>query len=177
MLQIADKTFEIFLTKEAIQERIIDLAKQVESDHRGKDLVFLVVLNGAFMFAADFMKSYIHSCEISFIKVSSYVGTHSTGRVDEIIGLNTDITNKHVIIIEDIVDTGTTVDKVYTLLKAEQPLSIEIVTLLYKPDAFIGKNKPKYVGFSIPNKFVVGYGLDYNELGRNTEQIYQLVEA
>ncbi len=129
------------------------------------------------MFAADLMKNYSNPCEISFIKVSSYKGMQSSGRVDEIIGLNTSIQGKHVVILEDIVDTGTTIDKVFALLNMEQPASIQIATLLYKPDAFIGKHKPEFVGFDIPNKFVVGYGLDYNEIGRNTQHIYQVVEA
>lgn len=127
------------------------------------------------MFAADLMKTISLPCEISFIKVSSYQGNmNTTGRVDEVIGLNTDISGKHVVLIEDIVDTGITMDKVYTLLNVEKPASIEIVSLLYKPEAFKGKHVPKYVGFSIPNKFVLGYGLDYNEHGRNTEDLYQL---
>ena len=174
MLQIHDKKFEIFIGKEEIQAEVKSLANQINSDYSGKEVVFVAILNGAFMFAADLMKSVDLPCEISFIKVSSYHGTHTTGRVDEVIGLNTNISGKHVVLIEDIVDTGITMDKVYTLLNVEKPASIEIVSLLYKPEAFKGKHVPKYVGFSIPNKFVLGYGLDYNERGRNTEDMYQL---
>lgn len=174
MLQIHDKKFEIFIGKEEIQAEVKSLANQINSDYSGKEVVFVAILNGAFMFAADLMKSVDLPCEISFIKVSSYHGTHTTGRVDEVIGLNTNISGKHVVLIEDIVDTGITMDKVYTLLNVEKPASIEIVSLLYKPEAFKGKHVPKYVGFSIPNKFVLGYGLDYNERGRNTEDLYQL---
>jgi hypoxanthine phosphoribosyltransferase len=174
VLQIHDKTFEIFIGKDEIQSEIKSLGKQITSDYEGKEVVFIAILNGSFMFASDLMKSVNLPCEISFIKVSSYHGTNTTGRVDEVIGLNTSISGKHVVLVEDIVDTGITMDKVYTLLTSEEPASIEIVSLLYKPEAFKGKHEPKYVGFSIPNKFVVGYGLDYNEHGRNTEDIYQL---
>jgi hypoxanthine phosphoribosyltransferase len=177
VLQIQDKKFELFLSNQEIQNAICELAKKLELEYTNREVVFLVVLNGAFMFAADLMKNYSNPCEISFIKVSSYKGMQSSGRVDEIIGLNTSIQGKHVVILEDIVDTGTTIDKVFALLNMEQPASIQIATLLYKPDAFIGKHKPEFVGFDIPNKFVVGYGLDYNEIGRNTQHIYQVVEA
>lgn len=174
VLQIHDKTFEVFIRSEEIQKEIVSLAQKINSDYDGKDVVFISVLNGAFMFTADLMKHITLPCEISFIKVSSYQGMNSSGRVDEVIGLNTSIRDKHVVILEDIVDTGITIDKVMTLLSGEHPASLKITTLLYKPEAFKGKHKPDYVGFSIPNSFVVGYGLDYNEHGRNTEHIYQL---
>lgn len=174
VLQIHDKTFGIFLTSEEIQTEIQSLAATLNSEYEGKDVVFVVILNGAFMFAADLMKHVTLPCEISFVKVSSYSGMNSTGRVDEVIGLNTSIKDRHVVIIEDIVDTGITINKIMTLLTIEHPASIKIATLLYKPEAFIGKHQPDFVGFSIPNTFVVGYGLDYNEHGRNTQHIYQL---
>lgn len=174
VLQIHDKTFEIFIRNEEIQTEIASIAETLNTEYAGKEVVFIAILNGAFMFAADLMKRVTLPCEISFVKVSSYQGMNSSGRVDEVIGLNTSIKNKHVIILEDIVDTGITINKIMTLLATEHPASIKITTLLYKPDAFIGKHKPDFVGFSIPNSFVVGYGLDYNEHGRNTEHIYQL---
>jgi hypoxanthine phosphoribosyltransferase len=174
VLQIHDKTFEIFIAKDEILAEVNSLADQINTDYAGKEVVFVAILNGAFMFAADLMKKIHLPSEISFVKVSSYHGTNTTGRVDEVIGLNTKITNKHVVLIEDIVDTGITMDKVYSLLNVEKPASIEIISLLYKPEAFKGKHVPKYIGFSIPNKFVLGYGLDYNEHGRNTEDLYQL---
>lgn len=174
MLQIHDKTFEVFIRGEEIQKEILTLANILNQEYEGKEVIFISVLNGSFMFTADLMKRITIPCEISFIKVSSYQGMNTSGRVDEVIGLNTSIKNKHVIILEDIVDTGITMDKVMTLLSAEHPASIKITTLLYKPEAFKGKHKPDFVGFSIPNSFVVGYGLDYNEHGRNTEHIYQL---
>jgi hypoxanthine phosphoribosyltransferase len=174
VLQLHDKTFEVFIRNEEIQSEIISLAKRINADYAGKEVVFIAVLNGAFMFAADLMKQVTLPSEITFVKVSSYQGMNSSGRVDEVIGLNRSIKNKHVIILEDIVDTGITMEKLFTLLAVEHPASIEIAALLYKPEAFKGKHTPTYIGFSIPNKFVVGYGLDYNELGRNTPHIYQL---
>lgn len=174
MLQLHDKTFEIFLSEEEIQSEIKSLGMRINKDYAGKDVVFIAVLNGAFMFAADLMKTVTIPCEITFVKVSSYQGMNSTGRVDEVIGITRSIKNKHVVILEDIVDTGITMEKLFTLLSVEHPASIEIAALLFKPEAFKGKHTPSYIGFSIPNKFVVGYGLDYNELGRNTQHIYQL---
>lgn len=176
MVSILDKHFEEFIGESEIQAEIKTLADQLNATYAGKEIVFIAVLNGAFMFAADLMKNIQLSAEISFVKVSSYVGTTTSGRVDELIGLNTSIRGKEVVIIEDIVDTGITIDKVITLLKSDDPSSIAICTLLYKPDAFVGKTKPDFVGFSIPNKFVVGYGLDYSEKGRNLRSIFQVVE-
>jgi len=174
VLQLHDKTFEIFIQEEAILAEIRSMADKLNNEYAGKDVVFIAVLNGAFMFAADLMKHIGFDAEISFVKMSSYHGLNSTGRVDEVIGLNRPIKGKHVVVLEDIVDTGVTMEKLFSLLQAEQPLSVEIATLLYKPAAFKGKHTPKYIGFSIPDKFVVGYGLDYNEFGRNTKHIYQL---
>lgn len=174
MLQLEDKTFEIFIRKEEIQAEIASMARQLESTYNGEEVIFVAVLNGAFLFAADLMKQYKSPCQITFVKVSSYSGMNSTGRVDELIGLSTDITGKHVVVLEDIVDTGITIEKMISLLESHQPKSLKIATLLYKPEAFKGFHTPTFVGFSIPNKFVVGYGLDYNEFGRNTEHIYQL---
>jgi hypoxanthine phosphoribosyltransferase len=174
VIQILDKTFETFISPEKIQEEILNLAQKINQDYAGEEILFIAVLNGSFMFASDIFKKINIPCEISFVKVSSYQGTQTTGRVDELIGLNADITNKHIVILEDIVDTGITIDKIFTLLRAHQPSTVKIATLLYKPDAFKGKNAPHYVGFTIPNIFVVGFGLDYNEKGRNLEAIYQL---
>lgn len=174
MLQIHDKTFEIYLKEEEVQSRIQAMGAQLEEEYNGKDVLFIAVLNGAFMFAADLMKNISVPGAITFVKVSSYHGMDSTGRVDEVIGLTTSIRGKHVVIIEDIVDTGITMDKICSLLLADEPASLKIASLLYKPDAFKGKHAPDFIGFSIPNVFVVGYGLDYNEHGRNTRHIYQL---
>ncbi len=174
VLHIHDKSFEIFIRSEEILAEIDALATAINTDYAGKEVIFISVLNGAFMFTSDLMKRITLPCEVSFVKVSSYQGMNTSGRVDEVIGLNTSIKGKHVIILEDIVDTGITMDKLFTLLSVDHPESIEIATLLYKPEAFKGKHVPTYIGFSIPNSFVVGYGLDYNEFGRNAEHIYQL---
>ena len=177
MIQINDKSFEVFIRENELHEKIKSLAARINEEYQGKEVIFIAILNGAFMFAADLLKSITLPCEISFVKVSSYHGGMSTtGRVDELIGLNASIENKEVIILEDIVDTGITIDKIITLLKAESPASVKVCTLLYKPDAFKGKKAPELVGITIPNKFVVGYGLDYDEKGRNLREIYQLKE-
>lgn len=177
MIQVLDKSFEEFITRDEINREIESLGKTLDETYEGKEVVFLAVLNGAFMFASDLMKAVDLNCEISFVKMSSYQGTSSTGKVDELIGLNTDIREKHVIILEDIVDTGHTIDKIISLLEGKGANSIGVCTLLYKPDAFQGRKKPDFVGFSIPNAFVVGYGLDYNEKGRNLDAIYQIRDA
>ncbi len=176
MIQLNDKSFDVFIQEKEILKEISDLANRINTDYKGQEVTFIAILNGAFMFAADLLKSITIPCEISFVKVSSYHGTTSTGRVDELIGLNTDLENKHVIILEDIVDTGITIDKIITLLGSESLKSVKVCTLLYKPASFLGKKAPDYVGFSIPNAFVVGYGLDYDEKGRNLREIYQLKE-
>lgn len=174
MIQVLDKSFQIFITPEEIAAEINSLAAEINSDYAGEDVVFISVLNGAFMFTSDLMKKIDLEVEVSFVKMSSYEGLSSTGKVEELIGLNTDISGKKVIIIEDIVDTGVTIDKIIKLLESHNPVDIETCTLLYKPDAFKGEHPPKYVGFSIPNAFVVGYGLDYDEKGRNLDAIYQI---
>ncbi len=177
MIQINDKQFTPFLSKEQIQDRIQQVAQIINKDYSDKDLVFVVVLNGAFMFASDLIKCVEVPCEISFVKVSSYEGgVSTTGRVDEIIGLNRSIVDKDVVILEDIVDTGITIDKMYKLLELNNPKSLKICTLLYKPDAHQGRVKPNIVGFEIQNRFVVGYGLDYDHKGRNYDAIYQLMD-
>ena len=176
MIQINDKSFDVFIQESEIAAKILEISSTINTEYKDKELVFIAILNGAFMFASDLMKNITIPCEISFVKVSSYEGMSTSGRVDELIGLNTIIENKHVIILEDIVDTGITIDKIRTLLTIENPASLKVCTLLYKPSAFAGKHAPEIVGFSIPNKFVVGYGLDYDEKGRNLKEIYQIKE-
>lgn len=176
MIQINDKSFDVFIQESEIAAKILEISSSINAEYKDKELVFIAILNGAFMFASDLMKNITIPCEISFVKVSSYEGMSTSGRVDELIGLNTNIENKHVIILEDIVDTGITIDKIRTLLTIENLASLKVCTLLYKPSAFAGKHAPELVGFSIPNKFVVGYGLDYDEKGRNLKEIYQIKE-
>jgi adenylate kinase len=177
VIQLHDKSFDPFIREGEIQSEISTLATLVNKDYAGKKVVFIAVLNGAFMFASDFLKLIHLECEVSFVKVKSYQGTATSGRVDELIGLNTDLSDKHVVVLEDIVDTGITIGKIANLIAKDNPLSVNMCTLLFKPDAFRGTVVPKYVGFSIPDKFVVGYGLDYNELGRNLKEIYQLKQV
>ncbi len=177
MIQVLDKSFEIFITRDEIDRKIQSLGNELNTHYSGKEVVFIAVLNGAFMFASDLMKAVTLDCEISFVKMSSYQGVNTTGKVEELIGLNTNVQNKEVVILEDIVDTGNTIDKIISLLEDCGANSINVCTLLYKPDAFKGIKKPDFVGFTIPNAFVVGYGLDYDEKGRNLDAIYQIRDS
>ncbi|MCH2231211.1 MAG: adenylate kinase [Crocinitomicaceae bacterium] len=177
MVQVLDKSFEVFITRDEIQTEVESLATKINADFEGEDVVFIAVLNGSFMFASDLMKCITLESEISFVKMSSYEGTSTTGKVNELIGLNNNLEGKTVVIVEDIIDTGITIDKIMTLLSMEGAKEVKVCSLLYKPQAFKGTHKPDYIGFSIPNAFVVGYGLDYNEKGRNLDSIYQIKES
>jgi hypoxanthine phosphoribosyltransferase len=173
-ITLHDKTFVLSIANADIQKAIEKVAQQINADVEGEYPLFISLLNGAFMFTADLLKWMDMVCEVSFIKYSSYAGTQSTGKITELIGLNTDVKNRTVIILEDIIDTGSTVA---TLLKDLAPLSpkvVKIATMLYKPASFKGNYKIDYVGMEIPNDFIVGYGLDYDELGRNLKDIYVL---
>ncbi len=174
-VHIHDLSFAPFISETTIQTRIKELASQLDADYTGKDPIFLAVLNGAFMFASDLFKQLQCKPELTFVKVSSYVGTQSSGRVDELIGLQTALKDRHVIIIEDILDTGVTMDKIFTLLQTEQPASMAVCALLLKPTSYKGKHQPHYIGFEIEDRFVVGYGLDYKEHGRELPAVYQLI--
>lgn len=174
-IKVKDLQFEPFISHHSIEARVIELANRLTVDFHGKNPLFLSVLNGSFMFTSDLMKAFLSPCEISFIKLASYQGTESTGQVQTLIGLNNNIENRDVIIIEDIVDTGNTVKKILELVKDHKPASIQILTLLFKPEAFKEDFEIDYVGFEIENKFVVGYGLDYDGYGRNLDQIYVVV--
>jgi hypoxanthine phosphoribosyltransferase len=175
-IQIHDKIFKLFIPSEYIQEEVQSIADKLMFDYADKNPIFLVVLNGAFMFAADLLKHYTDSCDITFTKLSSYVGTASVGKVTKQMDILIDVSNRHVIIVEDIVDTGLTIEALKLNLFELNPASVEICTLLFKPEAFKGTESPKYQGFVIPNKFVLGYGLDYDERGRNLKDLYQLKE-
>lgn len=175
VVHIHDLSFAPFLTESVLQARIKEMAAQLNANYAGKKPIFLAVLNGAFMFASDLFKVLDCQPELSFVKVSSYQGTQSSGRVDELIGLQTALKDRHVVVVEDILDTGVTMDKIFTLLQAEQPASLAICSLLLKPTSYKGKHTPNYVGFEIEDRFVVGYGLDYKELGRELSAIYQLI--
>lgn len=177
VIRLNDRIFDVFLSEEEVLSQVQHLGVQLNRDYEGKELVFLAILNGSFMFASDLLKQINIPCEISFVKLSSYHGMNSKGEVNELLGINSDIKNKHIVVLEDIVDTGLTIDKIHTLLEVHGAASVKVCSLLFKPDAFLGKRDPDYIGFSIPNAFVVGYGLDYNEKGRNLSAIYQLKES
>ena len=176
LLRVHDKKFELYLTAEEIALRIKMVAYQLNSDYQGKKPLFLAILNGSFMFASDLFKEISIDAEICFIKLASYKGTKSTGHVITAIGLDMDIIGREVIIIEDIVDTGKTISEFLPQIYHQQPASVKLVALLHKPDAMVYPVKIDYLGFSIPNKFVVGYGLDYDGLGRNIPELYRLAE-
>jgi hypoxanthine phosphoribosyltransferase len=175
-LKIHDKKFSESINASAIQEAIDKIATKLNCDFKEKEVFFLAVLNGSFMFAADLLKQIDFDCRISFIKVASYIGTESTGNINQLIGINETLTGKSVIIIEDIIDSGNTLNVILNELRKHQPTEIKIVSLLFKPDSFEYKFKIDYVGFRIPNEFVVGFGLDYDGLGRNLTSIYTVVE-
>lgn len=175
-IKLHDKTFEIYIEEAIIQEKVKSLAEQLSLDYKDKNPLFIAILNGSFMFAADLFKHLNINAEICFIKLASYKGVRSTGHVTTAIGLDHDIFNRHVIIIEDIVDTGKTLGFFIPKLYHQQPASLKIAALLHKPEATQHPLDIDYIGFSIPNKFVVGYGLDYDGLGRNLKEIYQLSE-
>ncbi len=176
MVQVHDKSFIPYLTKEVIQERVQELAKNLDKDYLGKTPLFIAILNGSFMFASDLFKQLSISAEISFIKLASYKGTTSTGHVITSIGLDADIKDRHIIILEDIIDTGKTMHQFLPQILNMQPASLKIAVLLHKPEATIFDIPIDYCCFTIPNKFVVGYGLDYDGQGRNLDAIYQLAE-
>jgi hypoxanthine phosphoribosyltransferase len=176
MITIHDKTFSPFISRDAIENRIAELADQIHSDYEGKKPLFIVVLNGAFLFASELVKRVPLSCEITFVRLSSYEQTESTGKVRQIIGLEEKLSGRDVIIIEDIVDTGLTMQQLLLQIQTLGPSSIEIATLLHKPEATKKPIDLRYIGFEIPNRFVVGYGLDYDGVGRNLNALYVLPE-
>ncbi|MBN2487224.1 MAG: hypoxanthine phosphoribosyltransferase [Bacteroidales bacterium] len=175
-VQILDKKFKLSIPSADINLKTREMADLINANLKGKDIVFVVVLNGAFMFAGDLLR-YVHlPNHITFIKLASYAGTSTSGTVKQLIGLNEDIENKTVVIVEDIIDTGHTLDAIFGLLQGFSPAEIKIATLLHKPGCYRFNYKIDYLGFSIPNNFVVGYGLDYNCYGRNLNDIYVLEE-
>jgi hypoxanthine phosphoribosyltransferase len=176
-IQLHDKSFEIYLSEQEIQEKIRGIAGRLNEDYKNKRPLFIAILNGSFMFAADLFKYLTIDAEICFIKLASYRGMKSSGHVITAIGLDVDLYDRDVVILEDIVDTGKTLNEFLPKLDHQQPKSLKIAALLHKPEATQFEMKIDYVGFSIPNKFVVGYGLDYDGLGRNFKEIYQLAPA
>ncbi|MBY8962829.1 hypoxanthine phosphoribosyltransferase [Flavobacterium sp. D11R37] len=174
MIQLHDKHFVPFITAAEIDAAIARMAKQAETDMGDEVPVFVGVLNGAFMVVSDFAKHYTKPCEISFVKMASYEGTSTTGQVKHLIGVNESLAGRTVVIIEDIVDTGNTVVELKKMFEAVNVKSLKIATLFFKPEAYKKDIKLDYIGIEIPNKFIVGYGLDYDGLGRNLPEVYQL---
>ncbi|WP_273412948.1 hypoxanthine phosphoribosyltransferase [Prevotella aurantiaca] len=173
---IKDKTFETSIPEAVILEKVKHVAEKLNKDMAGKTPLFLAVLNGSFMYAADLMKFIEIPCEISFVRVASYTGTESSGKFTEIIGLNDDITGREVVVVEDIVDTGKTMERMLEILRKHNPANIHISTLLLKPGKLEVNLDIKYAAMEIPNDFIVGYGLDYDQQGRNLRDIYTLVQ-
>lgn len=175
-IQIADKQFELLMENETINKRIRLIGIQLNVDYEGRCPVFIGVLNGSFIFMGDLLKEIEMPCEVEFIKVSSYRGTESTGTIKEVIGLPENLGNRDVIIVEDIVDTGITIKHIIDQVYLQNPASVKVCSLLYKPAALLSPvEELQYTGFEIPNDFVVGYGLDYNGLGRNLKEIYRAI--
>lgn len=176
IVKIYDKTFRTSYTEAEILEKVQAVAARLSHDMAGKNPLFLAVLNGSFMFAADLMRFMTIPCEISFVKLASYQGTLSTGKIKEVIGINEDLTGRTVVIVEDIVESGLTIKRMIETLSTRNPASVHICTLLLKPEKLKIDLNVEYVAMQIPNDFIVGYGLDYDQQGRNLRDIYTLVE-
>jgi hypoxanthine phosphoribosyltransferase len=176
VIQVNDKKFKPYISAKEIDSRIKALAVELNRDYKDKRPIFIAILNGSFMFASDLFKEINIDAEICFIKLASYKGTRSTGNVITSIGLDEPLKDRHVVIIEDIVDTGNTLKKFLPQLHNQQPASLKIAALLHKPEALEHPIVIDYLGFSVPNKFLLGFGLDYDGLGRNLAEIYQLIE-
>jgi hypoxanthine phosphoribosyltransferase len=178
MQQVAvlDKQFRERIPAVELDARILELSRQISADYQDKNPVFVVVLNGAFMFAAQLIRHVCLNTEVSFVKLASYHGTSSTGKVHSLIGLSEDLRGRDVILVEDIVDTGLTIKHLMTELEKLSPSDIQVATLLYKPEAYKENYPIKYAGFEVPNEFLVGFGLDYNGYGRNLSSIYTIIE-
>ncbi len=176
VIEVFNKKFATYLTAATIDEQIKRLGNELNTDYAGKKPLFIAILNGSFMFASDLFKELTIDAEICFIKLASYKGTKSTGNVITSIGLDEPLTGRHVIIVEDIVDTGKTLNEFLPQLLNQQPASLKIAALLHKPEALAYPVKIDYLGFNVPNKFLLGYGLDFDALGRNLREIYQLIE-
>lgn len=176
VVKIKDKTFKTSIPEAQILERVKAVAERINTDMADKNPLLLAMLNGSFVFAADLMREITVPCEISFVKMSSYHGTSSTGKVKQLLGLNEDIKGRTVIVVEDIVESGLTLKTLLETLKEKEPADVQICTLLFKPDCLQVPLDIKYVAMEIPNDFILGYGLDYDQQGRNLRDIYTVVE-
>jgi hypoxanthine phosphoribosyltransferase len=175
--RIHDRDFELFIPNSRIRSVISAMAESMNRDLEGKEVIFMGILNGAFMFAAELIKHVAPNCQITFLKLASYASTSSTGTVKRLIGINEDIAHKTVVILEDIVDTGITLEDIIKQLRGYEPYEIRVATLLHKPDAYLKDIVLDYVGLEIPNDFVVGFGLDYKGYGRNLPDIYRVLDT
>lgn len=172
---IKDRTFKPFIKHDEIILQVKKMAEAISEKHKNTFPLFIVILNGSFMFASDLLKEINIACEVTFVKLSSYQGTNSTGKIHELIGLNENLENRKVVIVEDIVDTGNTIVKVVESIANKGAASVEIASIFHKPDVYDKAVKIDYIGFKIPNNFVVGYGLDYDGVGRNLRDLHVLV--
>ncbi|MBS1622641.1 MAG: hypoxanthine phosphoribosyltransferase [Bacteroidetes bacterium] len=174
-ITLGDKSFRLYITEQQIRAAVKQIADKINTDYAGKTPLIVPILNGSFMFASDLVKELTCHCEISFIKASSYRGTASTGELTSLIGINEDVRGRDIILVEDIIDTGHTLAKIVPSTEALGPASVKVATLLFKPKALKTDLRIDYVGLEIPNEFIVGYGLDYDGLGRNLKEIYQVI--
>lgn len=174
LIKLHDKTFEPYVSAEELNQIAERMASEVYQDLQESRPIFIAILNGSFMFAADFLRHYKGECEISFVKMASYEGTQSTGKIHQLIGLSTPVEGRDVVILEDIIDTGNTLEEIYRIFEDKKVNSFRVATLFFKPDAYKKDLKIDYVGKPIPNRFIVGYGLDFDEIARNLPQVYQL---
>ncbi len=175
-VQVLDKTFELYIPQEQIHQAIDNLADKLNKDLKGKNVIFIAILNGAFIFAADLYRRIKIPSIITFVKVASYQGTTTTGKVKRLIGINENVEDMTVVVLEDIVDTGVTMEQILKQLRGYEPKEIFIATMFFKKEAFTKDFPIHYIGIEIPNKFIVGYGLDYDGYGRNLKDIYVLSE-
>ena len=171
-VRLKDRSFQLFIDSKELNDSIESLANKINQDYSDREPIFICVLNGAFVFAAELIKRFNHECQVSFVKLSSYQGLQSSGSINSLIGLNEDIKGKDVIIVEDIVDTGQTIANIVENILNKNPRSTEVATLLFKPKSYQKIIPIKYKALEIGNDFIVGFGLDYNGLGRNLEEIY-----
>ncbi|MCF6278719.1 MAG: adenylate kinase [Flavobacteriaceae bacterium] len=176
VIKLHDSYFKPYISKQKIDKIIQKMVKQISADCKGETPIFIGILNGSFMFVADFIRKYDGECEVSFVKLASYEGTKSTGTVNELVGINEDLTGRTVVILEDIIDTGSTLQKIYDVFKDRNVKTLKIATLFFKPDVFTKALPIDYIGLSIPDEFIIGYGLDYNNLGRNLASIYKITK-
>ena len=174
-IKVKDKEFAIFIESNEILKQVERVAQQINVDYKDKKPLFLVVLNGAFMFASDLFKKLTIDCEISFVKLSSYSGTSTTEHVKHLIGINEDLKGRNIIVVEDIVDTGITIEHMMEELKKFEPADVKIATLLLKPEKYTKGYAIDYVAIEIPNDFIIGYGLDYDGFARNLPDIYKII--